>query len=77
MTVEKAIDVLNEMMHNGASDWRHQDYFGTKVVASPSVHHDRLWFSMLTEFEAIAVAERYARAPEPTTAEIRPTGAAT
>jgi hypothetical protein len=67
MTIEQAIDILNRYMHNMAYDWRKILVPGGSFSAfSPST---MLYQRGLTEFEAVAVAEKYEREkpaePEP------------
>lgn len=50
MTLEEAVAVLNRERHNGSGDWREDAFHATSGVGC-----------LLTEFEAIAIAEKYER----------------
>jgi hypothetical protein len=56
MTLERAVEILNEREHNGCAEWW-LDRIGGRGLAVGG-HHDAEVFS---EFEAIAIAEKYAR----------------
>ncbi len=56
MTIEEAVKVLNERRHNGDAKWSEAPQKGDPIVQSGDM--PELFF---TEFEAIAIAEKYER----------------
>jgi len=55
MTIEKAIEILNANQHNSYDDWEHDE--GDVCVRSL----ERGLNCFLTEWEAVAIAEKYER----------------
>ena len=55
MTIEKAIEILNANQHNSYTDWEHDE----DNVCIRSAERGPL--SFLTEWEAVAIAEKYER----------------
>lgn len=61
MTLERAIEILNERNHDGHSDWvgyaLHSFMDGFKCLARTSVGD----YKVINKAEAIAIAEKYER----------------
>lgn len=65
MTLDRAIEILNERKHRGHSEWERDQITGdpeSLCVTGPDPHSD-----LLTPFEAVAIAEKYERDVEVST----------
>lgn len=54
MTVERAVEILNQRKHLGSADWKISEY-------ENGCYTDKDLIAAFTAFEAIAVAEKYLR----------------
>lgn len=59
MTIERAVEILNERKHRDFSKWYVYHVVPGTTRATPQDCHDP--YNMLDEFEAIAIAEKYER----------------
>jgi hypothetical protein len=69
VNLKEAIAILNEARHRGSDRW--SEVGGLRSGAKVRPFDDTPSPAWLDEFEAVAIAERYVREPEPTTREKR------